>query len=305
MKHLFRFAFALAAVLTLCPAHAQQQLRLVDAHSQASRENPPEQVVELMRAAGVSHTILSARGGLGGRDLLAAAARYPSELSASVPVKGDLYNSGDPRFAERLADAASRGRFRAISEALVWHAQKGRIAPRITYQLSDPPVMAVLQTSIEHGWPFVVHIEFRSAGAHAQQLMADFKALAKRHPRHPFVLIHMGQLDPQGAAALIRDHPNVHFMTSHANPVYLRVAGRGQPWINMFDGRSLKKPWRDLMVAAPNRFILAFDCVLPAHFKPRFYVEQASLWRDALSELPPSVANAVAHGNAERLWRLP
>ena len=37
----------------------------------------------------------------------------------------------------------------------------------------------------------------------------------------------------------------------------------------------------------------------------RLYVEEAARWRDALADLPEDVAHALAHGNAERLWRLP
>jgi len=34
-------------------------------------------------------------------------------------------------------------------------------------------------------------------------------------------------------------------------------------------------------------------------------MDQAALWRQALSDLTPEVAHALAHGNAERLWNLP
>ena len=33
-------------------------------------------------------------------------------------------------------------------------------------------------------------------------------------------------------------------------------------------------------------------------------MQQVDLWRKALGKLPDEVAHAVAHGNAERLWKL-
>jgi hypothetical protein len=32
---------------------------------------------------------------------------------------------------------------------------------------------------------------------------------------------------------------------------------------------------------------------------------QCALWREALGTLPITAADAIAHGNAERLWKLP
>ena len=32
---------------------------------------------------------------------------------------------------------------------------------------------------------------------------------------------------------------------------------------------------------------------------------QIELWRSALSDLSGEVARAIAHGNAERLWKIP
>jgi hypothetical protein len=81
-------------------------------------------------------------------------------------------------------------------------------------------------------------------------------------------------------------------------------ASSGQPWTRIFAGDRLKPEWRNLMVAHPDRFILAFDNVFPGHWSGK-YVQQAQLWRKALSDLPPPVAHAVAQRNAERLWRLP
>jgi hypothetical protein len=68
-------------------------------------------------------------------------------------------------------------------------------------------------------------------------------------------------------------------------------------------GNGLSAEWRELIVDHPDRFILGFDNVHPEDWGD-FYLRQVALWRRALSELPPAVAHALAHRNAERLWRL-
>lgn len=76
------------------------------------------------------------------------------------------------------------------------------------------------------------------------------------------------------------------------------------PWTGEFSGKNIAPKWRSRMEAYPRRFILAFDNVWPANWGT-FYLKQAALWQKALAELPPDVAHAMAHGNAERLWKLP
>ena len=77
-----------------------------------------------------------------------------------------------------------------------------------------------------------------------------------------------------------------------------------EPWVDQFDGESLAAEWKELYLRHPDRFILGFDNVWARHWRD-WYVDQVALWRTALGELPDTVAHAVAHGNAERLWNLP
>ena len=73
----------------------------------------------------------------------------------------------------------------------------------------------------------------------------------------------------------------------------------------MFAGERLTPAWKSLTVAYPTRFIFALDNVWGRkHWKPGMYNGQIALWRKALADLPHETAHAIAHGNAERLWRL-
>ena len=101
---------------------------------------------------------------------------------------------------------------------------------------------------------------------------------------------------------MITAHPNLYVQTSRADPL-TRKDSR-EPWINMFSGDVFRPEWRDLVRQHSDRFILAFDNVWPEDWSSE-YVKNAQLWRRALGELPLDVAQAVAHGNAERLWKIP
>jgi predicted TIM-barrel fold metal-dependent hydrolase len=136
-------------------------------------------------------------------------------------------------------------------------------------------------------------------------LNQELERMLDAHPEEPFALTHMGQLRAAEGQRLIQAHPNIYFLTSRSDPLIIRQAGQGrQPWVNMFQGSGLADDWSRLMVRYPERFALAFDNVWPEYWSD-LYVERARLWRHALSKLPASVAQAIAHGNAERLWNIP
>jgi predicted TIM-barrel fold metal-dependent hydrolase len=312
-----RFAGAaiVAAVLLGSPAAQANKIPIVDAHSQASRDLALSTVMRLMDRGGVARTILSNRSGLSPSGLVAMVAERSDRLTASMEVKSQRYFiTGEPEFYQRLEAMSREPRYGAISEVLLWHERKGghgssrkggEAVPEVNLPIEAPQVQAVLQVALKRGWPFVVHYEFRSLDkAGYARRMAELKGLLRAHPTHPIVLIHMGQLYANEAAALIAEFPNIYFMTSHANPIFESVGG-GLGWTKLFEGRKLAPAWKKLVVAHPGRFIMAFDNVLPRHWEPGYYVAQADLWQDGLNDLPRDVANAVAHGNAIRLWKLP
>ena len=73
--------------------------------------------------------------------------------------------------------------------------------------------------------------------------------------------------------------------------------------LNMMDGDKFKPSWKQLISEHPDRFIFAMDNVWAFQWQDT-YLRHIKVWRSALADLPPDVANAVAHGNAEKLWKL-
>lgn len=286
-------------------------LYLVDAHGQIDETVDFQTAIHLMDQAGIRRIILTPVGRRKPQEIVQLSRQYPSRVLPSVRTKIPAYldNSGDLDLA--LRRQADTGNFGAMAELLMYHAAKRRGAAEnraletIIYP-SDPRVQSALQLAIEQKWPLVVHIEFSSPSIRDRtRFMRELEGMLDAHAEEPFVLTHMGQLRSAEVQRLIEAHPNIYFLTSRSDPLIISQAGKGrEPWVNMFQGSGLANDWKRLMVRYPERFALAFDNVWPEYWSD-LYVERAQLWRHALSELPTSAAQAIAHGNAERLWKFP
>ena len=296
------FCFAI-----LVPAHgASNVLPVIDAHSQFDENASVARVIEYAARAGVTQVLLSARGRVMTAQVLDLGSTHPACIVPSVRTKGRAFDENRPGYYALLDEQFKEPAFKAMSEIILVHAPKGRRAPEVNVAADTPQVKEAIQRAIAKGWPIVLHYEFRwlasayGTGARARR-MAELKSLVSRHPQHRFALIHMAQLDANDAADLLAAHSNLVFLTSHANT--LVVDESRQPWTNMFADGELAPEWKVLVLRHPDRFVLAFDNVWPEHWSEK-YVQQVDLWRKALGKLPVEVAHAVAHSNAERLWKL-
>ena len=279
------------------PAPAQE-IPLIDAHSQLHRDADAGRLISRLDRAGVARVILSplARDP---EDVMALARAFPKRVVPALTTKS---GPGDRDFQGTFDGQLKRFAWVAMAETLLWHAAKGKRAPEIVQWPDDEKIQFLLNHAKARGWPFTAHIEFGAIGAERARFLAAFEAMLAANPDHPFVVPHMGQLEADEMAALIARHANLHFTTSHANPLTARKYP-DYPWVNMFADEDLAPRWKALIVAHPDRFVLAFDNVWPKHWG-RFFVKQVKLWKRALAGLPEEVAHAVAHRNAERLWKL-
>lgn len=279
------------------------ELYFIDAHSQIDHEvDDLDLIITRMDESGVGRTILAARSKRTQKEVIEFAERHPDRIVPAIRLKGAAYRDNSPKYYKKLHKRLNSGRFGAMAEILLYHAQKGDKAPEVIVYPDDERVQAALDGAMAAGWPFVMHIEFKSLDdADRRQFMEGMERLLAQHPQQPFILNHMGQLDAGDVLGLIERHSNIHFTTAHTNPVLTRYSS--QPWVDLLDGNTLITEWKALFIKHPDRFVFALDNVWSKHWKT-YYPEQMQSWRQALSELPPPVAHAVAHGNAERLWRL-
>lgn len=285
---------------------------IIDAHSQVPhRYEDLDEVIRLMGQGGVVRTILSSKGPVTAKQLVSFASKYPGRIIPAVRTKHRFYQENDERFEKFLKKQVNIPQFGAMAEVLMYHAQKGlrRVrAPQVIVYPDDERVLVALKYAMKKKWPFVVHIEFRRAGPLRDEFMKRFEALLTRYRKHPFVLMHMGQLDHIAVRRLLEAYDNIYFIASHSTSIeassIAAVRESDDPRTNMFDGDHLSGEWKQLMIEHPERFILGFDNVWPEHWG-QYYLDQIKLWREAIKELQPEVAHSFAHGNAERLWRLP
>jgi hypothetical protein len=291
------------------------EIPFIDAHSQADQDISFEEIIRLMDNADVSHTILSLRGQRQTEQLLSFALRYPGRITPSVRTKGSAYVGNKiGKFKEFFKKQANHPQFRAMAELLLWHAEKTKASdvtresgiigkpPLVVVHPDDPRVKIALDIAIEKNWPFILHIEFVASGSDRDIFMSKLRVLLRQYPNHPFVLIHMGQLQTEEIKHLIASHSNIYFITSKSNPIRGSMPS-GEAVVNLFRGSSLTLEWKDLIIKHSDRFIFGIDNTWAEDWQKK-YVKQVNLWRKALKELPDEVAHAVAHRNAERLWGL-
>lgn len=288
------------------------EILMIDAHSQIPHQYEElDEVIGLMDQGGITRAILASRGPLTAKQLVLFASKYPGRIIPAVRTKSRFYLENDKRFDNFLKKQVNMPQFRAMAEVLMYHAQKGlnRIrAPQVIVHPDDERIQVTLKYAIKKKWPLVVHIEFRRMGPQRDKFMNTFEALLIRYRKHPFILMHMGQLNHDEVRKLIEANNNIYFITSHSTSIQaspIRTVKEAEDFrTNMFEGDHLAAEWKHLMIDYPDRFILGFDNVWPEHWS-QYYLDQVKLWRKAIRKLPPKVAHAFAHGNAERLWHLP
>ena len=312
MRH--PFALIIVFILISITDIGATEIPIIDSHSQVDQKIPLTEILSLMDQAKVAHTILAARGRRKPKDIISFANRYPNRITPAVRTKGGAYLEGPKQFKLFLEKQMRSPQFGAMAEVLLWYAKKkkapsvmlgsGKMGkpPKVVVPPDDPRVQIALSKAIEKRWPFIAHIEFAAAGANYDVFMAKFEELLRRNIKHPFVLIHMGELQVDEARRLVSNYENIHFNTAMSNPI--AVERSAQPLVNLFKETQLAPEWIELFVSYPDRFILGFDNVFAGHWR-KFYVKQVALWRKALSDLPENVAHSLAHANAEKLWRLP
>ena len=286
------------------PVRVTPGLYFVDAHSQMDQNVDEERVLSLMDHGGVYRTILSHHRRRNWQDVPNFAEQHPDRILPAVRIKGRGYHNraGASAFFERLSRQVGSGLFKAMAEVHLWHDSDGGKYQEVRTEFDDYLVEAAFKEATSKGWPFIIHIEFASLSPSDRQLyLKMLDDSLPRHPDHPFVLIHMAQLEAGPVRKLLDRHRNLHFMMSHASPFY---QDGGKPFINMFENGTFKAEWAALIADYPDRFIFALDNVFAGFWMPDLYLGKMDSWWRALSALPDAHAHAIAHGNAERLWRL-
>ena len=150
--------------------------------------------------------------------------------------------------------------------------------------------MKILEVAARHKTPVVIHDELNAEAA--KTLEAALSAV----PSATIVLAHGGESTPATLDGLLERHPNLvvdlsgmHFQRTPA------LATEKGP---------LDPAWKALVVKRPDRFVMGIDVWAARLFEPAMLDRLMTWTRRILGELPPEVAERVAHRNAAALFRL-
>lgn len=200
---------------------------------------------------------------------------------------GPVYDAGT---AKIFADALDSGNGKGMGELSLRH-RAGKEVRGAAIPVDSPAVLAILDVAAKHGVPVNVHVEHEYADELA-------RALA-HNPKANVIWAHMGDAPPETVAKMLKDHPNCSVDVSCRHRLWKRGVPTEDQSITSDAGR-LKKGWKDLFEAYPDRILWASDIGGGAK-REEDIVKLVEIARAWLGELKPETAEAIGHGNAERL----
>jgi predicted TIM-barrel fold metal-dependent hydrolase len=273
-------------VVSVAPASAADPYAgpLIDAHSHLPGLQALETLVAAMDRHKIGRVALLGVGGLQKDDaawIEAAARRLPDRVIPLAPVPDPMAADAAKKLDAQLAG----GRFKGAGEVHV-----NQVSRKIRRAIDAPPFLALLDVCARHGVPLVVHDELT-----ADATVQLERALA--HNRQATIVVaHAGSGEPRALAGLLGRHPNLWLDVS--GMTYIRT-----PALATETG-PLEPAWKALLTEHPDRILAGLDVWAPALFKAETLDRLMRWLRRVLGELPPEAAARIAHGNAERLFRL-
>ncbi len=257
---------------------------LIDAHSHLPNLQVLPPLIAAMDRHQITRVALLGVGGVQKDDLAwieRAAQRYPDRIIALAPVPDPMA----PDAAKRLDALLATGRFKGAGEVHVHQASR-----KIRRAADAPPFMALLDVCARHGVPLVIHDEL------TPETTAELERALGHDRKATIILAHAGSGEPRAAADLLRRHENLYLDVSGMH--FLRT-----PALATEKG-PLAIPAKELLIAHADRILVGIDLWAPPLFKPEMLDRLMTWTRRILGELPPDVAQRLAHGNAARLFRL-
>ena len=261
---------ALLVALLLPASLAAQPLPVFDAHVHYSHDAwemlPPPAAIELLRKAGVRRALVSSSNDDGQQRLVQLAPDLILPSLRPYRSRGEVSTwARDPSVIRYLEERLAKYRYVALGEYHIFGADVDLPVPRRAIELAR-----------QHG--LVLH-SHSDADAIERQFV--------QWPQARILWAHSGFDTPARVREMLRKHRNLWcdlaFRSDHAP--------NGQ----------LDPEWRAVFIEFPDRFMVGSDTFTPERWP--FIVEHARLARTWLATLPGDVAEKIAHGNGEALFR--
>lgn len=270
----WRFAIAAVALLTVAPAHASEEpIEIFDAHLHYNWEPNPyyqvEEVLALFKKHRVTGILATSRPNTGTHALMDAKADglWVVPFIRPYRVRPDIQTwFNDPTIFDLVEDEFKRGYYRGIGE---FHLSGKAAATEWVKKAVD---FAVANDLYLH--------------AHADDEAVEI--LMRHNGRAKIIWAHTGfSLAPSRVASMLATYPQLWGELSYRGGI---TGAGGQ----------LTPEWRALFEKYPDRFLLGSDTWISERWSS--YGAIMAEYRGWLKQLPPAVANQIAHGNAKRLF---
>ncbi|NIC42388.1 amidohydrolase family protein [Aquabacterium sp. A08] len=236
----------------------------------------------------------------------------------------DVTEAVKARFAARVKAILDQGAV-GLGEIAIHHVSIPAMGSQHAYEFvpADHPLMLLMaDLAAERGVPIDLHMDLvpedmplpaalRPNPLNPDTLPANaeaFKRLLRHNPKTRFVWSHVGfepllTRQPQRVREWLKAFPNL-YMSFRLNRGHAHPAAALGP-----DGQ-LKPAWMALVTEFADRFLLGSDSFYDRDGVARGGLEPGSnqglrALRNFIDALPLPVAQAVAHGNAIRLYQLP
>ena len=258
------------AILVAAPGVVRAaDLPIVDAHLHYSHDAwdvvPAKDAVALLRKAGVKRALVSSSGDDGTQKLLAEAPDIIVPELRPYRRRGDVSTwTKDDTVIPYLEERLAKFRYVGIGEFHLYGADADLPVPRRMVELAKQHQLLL----------------------HAHSDADAVERLFRQDPNARVLWAHAGFDSPARVREMLRKYKNLWadlaFRTDHA------------------PGGKLAPEWREAFLEFPDRFMVGTDTFTPErwHYVP----EHASWSRGWLAELPPDVAERIAHKNGEALF---
>jgi hypothetical protein len=260
----------LALVFTAyCAAAAAQPLPIFDAHMHYSHDAwdvvPPQDVIAILRKAGVKRALISSSGDDGQQRLYAAAPELIIPELRPYRTRGDTGTwFRDESVIGYLEERLKKYRYVSIGEFHLYGADAELPVPRRMVELAKQYNLFL----------------------HAHSDVDAVERLFRQWPQARILWAHAGFDRPERVAEMLRKHRNLWcdlaFRTDHGS------------------GGKVDPAWRAVFLEFPDRFMVGTDTFTPERWH---YVGEHAEWsRQWLADLPREVAERIAWKNGEAVF---
>jgi hypothetical protein len=242
----------------------------------------------------------------GESDVLSLKRRFPDRFVIGIPKHFDLRDDLTDRFVGAAIEGIDKGSYKFVGEILLAHADKSHGEQTATgerYISADGKNVARLLAAMEDRHvPVMTHWEVYDW----QRDWPKFDALYAHFPGVTFIWPHAGFASAEQVKTVLSAHPNVMItLSKKENDQRSLSSGEKEELLGdaIVDSCGILRPeWLEVLEKYHDRFMFATD----AHKDSRWrkYAQIVRQWRLILGQLPDPLAQELARGNAERIYKV-